>query len=295
MSDRMRIWVLSGLCLATALSAYGRPSIYVGIPPQRWLVRQLAEDRVDVGLLLSPGQNPHTYEPTARQVRDVSAADGYLSIGLPFEQAVISKVRSMNRRLVITDVTAGIPRRSETPHAHETPGGHAAEEKDCVDGSDPHVWLTPSAMATLASNTVAALAACDPPGRAGYEDRLRQMVADLARLDQEIRALLAPVRGGVMFTYHPSWGYFTDAYGIRQVTIEADGRAPAARQLAERIDLAKREGVRRVFTEPPYDPKPAQTLARQIGAEVVVIDPLAESWDSNLRTIARQVRAALRP
>lgn len=295
MSDRMRIWVLSGLCLATALSAYGRPSIYVCIPPQRWLVRQLAEDRVDVGLLLSPGQNPHTYEPTARQVRDVSAADGYLSIGLPFEQAVISKVRSMNRRLVITDVTAGIPRRSETPHAHETPGGHAAEEKDCVDGSDPHVWLTPSAMATLASNTVAALAACDPPGRAGYEDRLRQMVADLARLDQEIRALLAPVRGGVMFTYHPSWGYFTDAYGIRQVTIEADGRAPAARQLAERIDLAKREGVRRVFTEPPYDPKPAQTLARQIGAEVVVIDPLAESWDSNLRTIARQVRAALRP
>ncbi|MEI6211421.1 MAG: zinc ABC transporter substrate-binding protein, partial [bacterium] len=92
-----------------------------------------------------------------------------------------------------------------------------------------------------------------------------------------------------------SWGYLTDAYGLRMVSIESEGRAPAARQLAAMIDLAREAKVRRIFTEPPYDPKPCQTLARQIGAEVVTIDPLAESWDTNLRAIAEQIRAALRP
>ena len=79
------------------------------------------------------------------------------------------------------------------------------------------------------------------------------------------------------------------------MSIEAGGRAPAARQLAALIDLAKQEKVRRVFTEPPYDPKPSRTLANQIHAEVATIDPLAEAWDANLRAVAAQVRDALRP
>ena len=289
----MRIGLLLGFCLLTAASAAGRPSIYVGIPPQRWLVRQLAGDRVDVGLLLNPGQNPHTFEPPARQVREVSAADRYLAIGLPFERAVVAKVQAINRKLIVTDMAAGVPRRLSATHEHAAHAGHDADDDACASGADPHVWLTPSALATMATNTVAALVACDPEGRAIYETRLRQVVENLTLLDKDLRILLAPVRGGVMLTYHPSWGYFTDAYGLRQVTIEAEGRAPAARQLAERIELAKKEQVRRVFTEPPFDPKPAQTLARQIGAEVVTIDPLAENWDANLRAVATQVRAAL--
>ena len=101
--------------------------------------------------------------------------------------------------------------------------------------------------------------------------------ARLTRLDAELRVLLLPVRGGVLLTYHASWGYFTDAYGLRQLVIEAEGRAPAARQLAALIDQASQAQVRKVFTEPPYDPRPSQTVANQIHAEVAVIDPLAES------------------
>ena len=281
------------LLLATAAAAAESPLLYVGLPPQRWLVRQLAGDRVQVGLLLTPGQNPHTFEPTARQVKEMSAARGYLMMGLPFERALVNKVRAINPGLQVRDMTAGVPRRMQPAHAH--PGEKDDDDDGCDEGADPHVWLTPAAMAIMASNTVDALVAFDPAGKGIYEARLAPLRAQFAQLDAELRTLLAPVRNGVLFTYHPSWGYFTDAYGLRQVAIESEGRAPAARQLAALIDLAKREKVRRIFTEPPYDPRPSQTIARQIDAEVATIDPLAEEWDINLRAVAAQVRAALSP
>ena len=281
------------LFLAAVAAAAERPLIYVGLPPQRWLVRQLASNRVHVGLLLSPGQNPHTFEPTARQVRELSAAQGYLMMGLPFERALVKKVQAISPLLRVCDMAAGVPRRMTPPHAH--PGENEEYDDGCCEGADPHVWLTPAAMGILASNTVDALVMFDPEGKGGYEARLAQLQAQFMRLDAELRTTLAPVRGGVLLTYHASWGYFTDAYGLRQVSIEADGRAPAARQLATLIDLAKREKVRRLFTEPPYDPKPCHTLARQIHAEVATIDPLAEEWDINLRSVAEQVCAALTP
>jgi len=272
-------------------SAAEKPLVFVGLPPQRWLVRQLAGERVEIGLLLGPGQNPHTFEPAARQVTALARADLYLMLGLPFERAVVRKAQAVHASLQVCEMAAGIPRRNLSVHAQQ----HAAGDDDdgCSEGADPHVWLTPGGMAIMASNTVAALTARDPAGRVFYAARLQQVVADLTRLDADLRTLLAPVRGGMMLTYHASWGYFAEAYGLRQVSIEAEGRAPAARQLATLIDLAQREKVRRVFTEPPYDPRPAQTLARQIGAEVVVVDPLAEDWDTNLRAIAAQVRTAL--
>ena len=288
------VWVACG-CLCAA--AAERPLVYVGLPPQRWLVQQLASNRVQVGLLLAPGQNPHTFEPTSRQVKQFASANCYLLMGLPFEKALVKKVQAINPGLRVIDVTAGIPRRIQVAHAHAHPHGSDEDhdEDGCSEGADPHVWLTPGAMTTLASNTVAALVALDPDGRSGYEARLAHVRERLARLDSELRMLLAPVRGGVLLTYHASWGYFTDAYGLRQVAIEAEGRAPAARQLAELIDLAEKERVRKVFTEPPYDPRPSQTLARQIGAEVEMVDPLAEEWDTNLRAIAEKIKSALAP
>ena len=285
-----RIWLVVWVFASGMAAATEKPLIYVGLPPQRWLVQQLAGERVQTGLLLAPGQNPHTFEPSARQVKEFTAAQGFLMMGLPFERALVQKVKAINPGLRVIDMAAGVPRRMQ--HAH------ASGEKDddgCCEGADPHVWLTPAAMGIMASNTVQALLTFDPEGKDFYTARNAALQARLTRLDAELRVLLLPVRGGVLLTYHASWGYFADAYGLRQLVIEAEGRAPAARQLAALIDQASQAQVRKVFTEPPYDPRPSQTVANQIHAEVAVIDPLAEEWDANLLEISRQVCAALLP
>ncbi len=290
---RRTLLMLAGVCAAGLARAAERPHVYVGLPPQRWLVQQLASNRVEIGLLLAPGQNPHTFEPAARQVKEMVAADGYLLMGLPFEHALLQKLRGVNPGLRVFDLTQGIARRESAGQAHAGHGGAAEDHDDGCGAADPHVWLTPAGMGIMASNAAVALSALDPAGREGYEARRVACQQACAQLDAELRALLAPVRGGLMLTYHASWGYFAEAYGLRQVAVEAEGRAPAARQLAALIDLARQEQVRCIFTEPPYDPKPCQTVARQIGAVVAVIDPLAEAWDGNLRAIAAQVRQAL--
>lgn len=280
------------LALASARCAIAGeepPLVYVGLPPQRWLVQQLAGNRVRVGVLLQAGQNPHTFEPTASQVRDLSRADLYLMAGLPFERVVVGRVRALRPGLQVRDVTEGFPRRRMEAHGHAG-HGHSPESEEAE--SDPHVWLCCAGMAALATNTAAALASCDPLHQAAYAAQLVQVTARIAALDRELQGELAPLRGRVLLTYHPSWGYFADAYGLRQVVFEAEGKAPSARQLAELIARARSEHVRCVFTEPVYDPRPAETLARQIGARVETIDPLAENWDDLLRRFAAALDAA---
>ena len=290
------LWLMkrSLLPLALLLPALAlgtnRPLVCVGLPPQRWLVRQVAGDRVDVGVLLAPGQNPHTFEPTARQVRELTRADLYLTIGFPFERTVIARVRQIAPRWKSADVAAGVPRRRGEGADAQTRGDEHGDG-DAADGADPHVWLAPSNMALVASNTVAALAALDPAGAAAYAAGLERLRGTLGALDADLRRELAPAAGRVLLAYHPSWGYFCDAYGLRQVAIEAEGRPPTARQLAAILDLARQEKVAAVFTEPAYDPRPAEILARQVGARAVRLDPLAEEWDTNLRVVARAILA----
>ena len=282
----MRGFLLLWLFLsAGCLCAAERPLVYAGLPPESWLVRRLAGGRVDVGLLLAPGQNPHTYEPTARQAAELARARLLLTMGMPFERLVAAKARAVNAGLVVRDVSSGVPRRQDAAH-----GG---DPDDPADGTDPHVWTAPLFMAAMATNTAAALAACDPAGWDVYTSELARVTAALSRLQADLQARLAPVRGRVLLTYHASWGYFADAYGLRQVCVEAEGRAPSARQLSAVVDLARRERVRTVFVDRAFDPKPARTVARQIGADVVVVDPLAENWDANLREVAEQVRKAV--
>jgi zinc transport system substrate-binding protein len=276
-----------------------RLCVCVALPPQRWLTQKLAGERVVINLLLQPGQNPHTFEPTARQVAELTRADLFFTLGLPFERTIAAKARAVRPRLTVCDMAAGVPRRAlgaAEGHQHDgaAPGARD-DDDDCRAGGDPHVWLAPSAMLQMASNTVAALAARDPDGRAFYAARLARLTAEITALDQELRAALAPARGGLLLSYHPSWGYFADAYGLRQAAIEAEGRPPSARQLARLIETALGANVRLVLTEPAYDPKPARTVAQQIGAELVVADPLAEAWDANLRALAARLGAAATP
>lgn len=108
-------------------------------------------------------------------------------------------------------------------------------------------------------------------------------------VDREVRAKLQALPSRTWVVYHPSWGYFADAYGLTLQVIEEDGKSPSARHLAQVIRAAQAAGVKTVFTEPQYDKRPAQTLAAQIGARVAVIDPLREEWPALMREVSAKL------
>ena len=94
--------------------------------------------------------------------------------------------------------------------------------------------------------------------------------------------------------FHPSWGYFAQAYGLRQVTIEIEGKEPKPAHLKELIEHAREDGIKFIFVQPQFSTRSAKAIAGEIGAQVVIADPMAEDWADNLRAVARKFESALR-
>ena len=276
-----RIAALACLLGVLTLSAQERPMVFVSIPPQAWLVKRLAGDAADVQTLLAAGANPHTYEPTAQQLKKLSGASLYLTVGMPFEVPLAAHATKLNAALTVAAMDAGIAKRGGHTHEHGEPGHVCAD-----DGSDPHIWLAPHLMYAMASNTVAALERLLPQQRETLSANFEKTAAEIRVTDNAVCGRLDGLTVRTWVVYHPSWAYFAETYGLTLLAVEEDGKSPSAKHLAGVIRQAQAAGVRTVFTEPQYSKRPAQTLAKQLGARLAVIDPLAEDWPATLRDVA---------
>jgi len=145
----------------------------------------------------------------------------------------------------------------------------------------------------MAATIARALQAADPTHAADYQANLRALQDDLAALDAKLAQALAPLKGRQLFVYHPAFGYFADAYGLKQVPVEVEGKEPTARQLAGLVDRARAAGARVIFVQPQFAPKSAEAVAKAIGGAVVPLDDLAKNYIANLSDMADKVRTAL--
>jgi len=159
--------------------------------------------------------------------------------------------------------------------------------------ADPHIWLDPQRMAAVAATAAAALAELLPAERHAIEDRLQVLQSALGEADAGIAARLAPVRGRTLVVLHPAYGYFTRRYGLIQVAVEVEGKAPSARQLAAIVDSLEGLPVQAIFVQPQFSQIAAQRVADTIGCAIVELDPLAGDYLANLETMAGRIAAAL--
>src|SRR5208337_2739909 len=139
-----------------------------------------------------------------------------------------------------------------------------------------------------------ALAANDPQNRASYEANYKSFIVELVDLDLSLsRLFAAEAKPGSFMVFHPAWGYFADAYGLKQVPVEVEGKEPKARDLDEFIKRARKLGTKAIFVQPQYSPKTAQTIADAVGGSLVQADDLAPDWEKNLVQVAGQISATL--
>jgi len=262
----------------------------VSIIPQTYFVERIAGERVAVMVLVGPGDSPATYEPTPRQLTGLADARVYFRIGVPMEQALVPRLARNYPQLAVVD-TRGT--QATTPHAAAPQPTHTDDHGHDHGEHDPHVWLSPRLAADQAAVIAATLARLDPSGADLYRGNLATLQAELSALDTEIGVLLAPVRGGTIFVFHPAFGYFCGDYGLEQVAIEAGGLAPSPRHLTEVLSSARAAGARAIFVQPQSSTTAATTVATELGIEVVTLDPLARDYQENLGRIARAFRAAL--
>ncbi len=272
------VFLLQGFCAASETV-----KVSVGIPPLAYLVERIGGDRVSVEVLLLSGQDPHTFEPTPRQIMGPTGADVYFSVGLPFEERLASKIRGSGSSLVIVD-TSG----------HEPEIGHTSDSASTHEHEDPHIWLAPSHLAKQAAAIFDVLVSLDPEHSGTYERNFEELRTDIDRIDDRIRQLLDRYQGREFLVYHSALGYFAREYGLIEVAIEAEGKSPGAKALTAIIERAKSEGIKAVFVQPQFDDSTARVIAEAIGAAVMQIDPLERDVLSNLLSIAEQLAGAMR-
>ena len=297
---------LCGLLLAAlplgAASAAPPLAVGVTIPPQAYFLEQLAGDLVQTQVLVGPGQEPHNYQPTPKQMARLSRVRLYFSLGLPLEKTLLTKLRGLNKDLVVVNTIKGITLLPMTAEHHEHGERHEGKAHDPKEAEhhhgqgepDPHTWLSPRLVQAQAANISAALQTADPAHAQAYAGKLKAFSARLAQLDQRLAQALAPYKGRTILVFHPAFGYLAHAYGLRQVAIEQEGKEPGGKSLARLIERAQKEKVKVVFVEPQFPADNAQAVARAIGGVVAPLDPLAPDYIQNLEAMAGRIASALK-
>ena len=284
------------LLVLPALARAADPlTVFVTVVPQETFVSRIGGEHVRVNALVRAGQDPHAYEPTARQIAALAEADLYVRVGVGFEDAWMPRLLAANPRMRVLDAQDGIElRRKAAGHDHGDPD-HGHDHGHDHGDVDPHVWTSPARVKIMGARIRDALADLAPEYAADFAANYDRFAADLDALDTEIRARLAGVENRRFMVYHPAWGYFAEDYDLDQVAIEREGKEPGARALTAMIEQARREGIRVIFVQPQLNPSSAEQVARSIGGQVAVIDPLSGDYFENLRRVADLVAGAGAP
>lgn len=267
----------------------GSLEVFVSIPPQACFVERIGQPLVRVNVLVGPGHSPHTYEPTPKQMAGLGGAEIFFRIGEAFERRLVEKIEPLFPGLLVVDTREGVPLLYFDHDSHGHGGHHHGTH------ADPHIWLDPKRIKIQAATICEALVKARPDHEDLFRENLRRFLEDLDRLDATISNLLAPLEGEAIYVFHPAFGYFADSYGLRQIAIEVDGKEPGARRLADIIQQAREDEVRVIFTQPRYTERYAEAMAREIGAVVASLDPLAPECLENLEHMAKVIRRNLMP
>ncbi|HEY9662388.1 MAG TPA: zinc ABC transporter substrate-binding protein, partial [Allocoleopsis sp.] len=238
-------------------------------------------------VMVPPGAEPHTFEPRPAQLRALSRADVYLRIRIEFEDAWMNKIRATNPRMLIVDTTEGIQRLPMSTSQENTGDRANRRQQGNRENLDPHIWLAPSLVRIQAQTIYNTLVQLDRQHQAAYQANLEGFLTDIDTLDQEIRQSLRSVKNRKFIVFHPGWGYFAREYGLEMMPIEVGGQEPSAAELAHLIAQAKQENIQVVFAEPQFSQHTAETIAKEIGGEVLLIDPLSPDWLNNLHQVAK--------
>jgi len=293
--------LLVACCASAALAAEPVP-VFVSILPQKYFVEKVGGALVGVSVMVPPGANPHIYEPRPNQMVALSKAKIYFAVGVTFEETWLPKFASVNPKMRIVHTEDGIEKISLTAHHHHEDkgekGGHTEattiHEKDPSAVKDPHVWVSPPEVKTMALNICRTLQEFDPANSSTYLANYQAFVKEIDELDAELRRIFANKKGMKFMVFHPAWGYLARAYGLEQVPVELEGKEPKPAQLKALIEQAGKEGIKVIFVQPQFSTKSAETIAKAIGGQVVFADNLSPEWARNLREQAVKFQAALR-
>jgi len=252
-------------CISPEELPSGKINVVTTIAPQRELIKSVGKDFVNITVLVPPGAEPHTFEPTPSQMRAVADADLYIMNGAGLE-FWMDRLLQVNKKMVVVDTSKGIDLVWES-------GGEA----------DPHIWLSLRNAVVQLDNIYQGLVQVDPANRDFYLKNKEEYVQKLQSLDAELNQSFSNAHRKIFVVHHPAWTYFARDYNLDQVPLMENEKEPGPKYLGEVIDLARKNNITAIFVEPEFNPKVAEVIAKEMNASIIDLDPLAENYLENMR------------
>lgn len=267
-----------------------KPIVAVSIMPQETFVKAVAGDLVEVVTMIPPGSSPANYQPSPMEMKKLSQASIYFTIGVPAEvDNILPKAKDLSKDMKIVNLEDGVskiyPHRYFNEH-HEH-GDHEHE------GHDPHIWLSPKRVKVMIQVIAEELGELDSKNKQIYEDNGEKYISKLDNLDKEIRDILDDLKNRTFIIYHPALGYFAEDYDLDMIPIESEGKKANPNDLKKIIDLAKENSIKVVFYQQEIDGSQAKALAEEIGGKTQQVEPLAPDYIENLKRMAYTFKNAL--
>ena len=234
------------------------------------VVGSIAGDKIDLKILLEPGQNPHSFLVSPRDMVNVTEADLLFVNGFGLEEFLDELLEGSDFPGSMVIVSEGI-----SPRVNDIEG----DEDQASDhpGVDPHVWLNPNNIKIWVDNIAGTLIEMDSENTDYYLDNAEAYIRELQNLDSWIRAELSkiPEENRELVSDHNSLGYFAGEYGLRQIgavipamTTEAE---TSGQQLANLIKTIRDHQAKAIFVGVDFDPTLAQRVSDETGVELVTL------------------------
>lgn len=258
--------------LLIALSATATPlkaEVVVLIPPQAFVVSKIAAETLTVTTLLPVSQSLEHFSPSPSHLRALENAKLYLRLGHPaisVEPQLIDQIVSEAKIPTVT-----------------------MSSKIKLNSYDPHYWLSLQNIKPMIDVVLPELIKLKPEHTALYQQNAAALEAAALALHTELAAKLAPIAGKSFMVFHPSWEYFAESFGLKQIAIEQHGSEPGPRQLEQIISQARQAEIRCVFEEPQLSSAAVKAIAEHIGAKVGMLNPLNQDIFAGVGEAAEKI------
>ena len=249
------------------------------LPPVAGLVRALGGERWSVSSLVGPGQDPHVYEPTPGQVSALASSRLFFRTEMPFEEALAARAASAFPGVKLVTLEPAVP--------HEE--GHGRDDGHGHDEAAVHGWLSPANLSAWTDEIARELEAADPEHavevRGWHFSMLDAIAAEWSRTRSAQRQ--SGVRA--FAAWHPAYGAWAETFGLEQIALEADGKAPGPRTLAAARERVAATGAKTMLVQNGAEAARAEAFARDAGLRVVVVPPLADDPLETLEALRKAV------
>lgn len=277
MRNLLILCIMIAGCMGCAKSVKSeKPTVTVSIAPLVYLVERLADTLVSVKILVPETTSPETYEPTVRQISELTKSELYFAVGLiDFEQSLRAKIESVAPNTQYVNLAEGVDVMNGVC-------SHGVEEHNHAHSIDPHIWLSPRLMSKMGERVALELIEKYPQSAQTVMTNLRALQEDIFLLDSTIKSNVKDNNIKNFGIVHPSLTYFARDYGLEQIEIELQGKEPSAGVVKTLVDKMRIADIKKILYSRQASSAAAQAVAAELGIEIVEYDPLRGDWLANI-------------